>query len=333
MPWADDLGSCVTDVIARRPDDPLKQLAHLLSQPNARPDWSETASAYAKRHNLEQQLSVAIDAAGLTAPQEPPPDAIDRLCRELLALAQPQVAGASTTTTALQEEVESLKREVGRLHDDRLAAPQPRSMATSGGTVLALALGGSSDVIGALAWARASGYERLVLVQPGSPPRGTPSASLELQTVQPAAPGMPAPGGSFFDNGSMVAYLLSLDAQHLVVGYYLVQPKDDGGGKGFSRASLEGTATALVQVLAAHKCSALVGLDFGGDVALPEEGTQRSGSQAAQRGGQGQGLASAGLASAGAALPRAAPPRVLEGPCRSHALQSVASAALGALAA
>jgi hypothetical protein len=59
--------------------------------------------------------------------------------------------------------VASLK--VERLHDDRLAAPQPRSMATSGGTVLAFALGGSSDVIGALAWARACGYERLVLVQ------------------------------------------------------------------------------------------------------------------------------------------------------------------------
>ena len=147
-------------------------------------------------------------------------------------------------------------------------------MATSGGTVLALALGGSSDVIGALAWARACGYERLVLVQPGSPPRGTASASLELQPVQPAAPGTPAPGGSFFDNGSMVAYLLSLDAEQLVAGYYLVQPKDDGGGKGFSRASLEGTAAALVQVLAALKCSALVGLDFGGDVALPEQDTQ-----------------------------------------------------------
>jgi len=271
MPWADDLGSCVTDVIASRPDDPLKQLAHLLSQPNARPNWEETATAYAKRHNLEQQLARAIDAAGLTALQEAPPDAIDRLCRELLTCAQPQVT--STATTALQEEVASLKREVGRLHDDRLAAPQPRSMATSGGTVLALALGGSSDVIGALAWARACGYERLVLVQPGSPPRGTASASLELQPVQPAAPGTPAPGGSFFDNGSMVAYLLSLDAEHLVAGYYLVQPKDDGGGKGFSRASLEGTAAALVQVLAAHKCSALVGLDFGGDVALPEEET------------------------------------------------------------
>ena len=148
-------------------------------------------------------------------------------------------------------------------------------MATSGGTVLALALGGSSDVIGAMAWARASGYEQIVLVQPGSPPRGAESPSLELQTVQPAAPGTPAPGGSFFDNGSMVAYLLSLDATQLVAGYYLVQPKDDGGGKGFSRASLEGTTAALVQALAAHECSALVGLDFGGDVALPEEATQR----------------------------------------------------------
>ena len=277
--WADELGSCVTDVIASRPEDPLKQLAHLLSRPNARPDWNETASAYAKRHNLEQQLGAAIDAAGLTHLKDAPPDAMDRLCEQLLALSQPQVAGISTMT--LREEVASLKREVGRLHDDRLAAPKPRSMATSGGTVLALALGGSSDVIGALAWARASGYERLVLLQPGSPPRGAESPSLELQTVQPAEPGAPAPGGSFFDNGSMVAYLLSLDAEQLVAGYYLVQPKDDGGGKGFSRASLEGTTAALVQALAAHKCSALVGLDFGGDVALPEEDKQRSGGKRA----------------------------------------------------
>ena len=273
MPWADDFSSCVTDVITSRPADPLRHLAHLLSQPSARPDWEETASAYAVRHNLEQRLGAALDAAGLTVTQDAPPDAIDRLCRELLACAQPQLAGPST---ALLHEVASLKREVERLHDDRLAAPQPRSMATSGGTVLALAVGGSSDVIGALAWARACGYERLVLVQPGSPPRGAASTSLELQPVPPAAPGTPAPGGSFFDNGSMVAYLLSLDATQLVAGYYLVQPKDDGGGKGFSRASLEGTTAALVQALAAHECCALVGVDFGGDVALPDKKTQRS---------------------------------------------------------
>lgn len=66
------------------------------------------------------------------------------------------------------------------------------SVPRPGGTVLALALGGSSDIIGVLAWARACGFERIVLVQPGSPPRGTPSPTLELQRVQPAQAGAPA---------------------------------------------------------------------------------------------------------------------------------------------
>ena len=82
MPWADDLSSCVTDVITSRPADPLRHLAYLLSQPSARPDWEETASAYAVRHNLEQRLGAALDAAGLTALQElvresPPAQLID----------------------------------------------------------------------------------------------------------------------------------------------------------------------------------------------------------------------------------------------------------------
>ena len=101
MPWADDFSSCVTDVITSRPADPLRHLAHLLSQPSARPDWEETASAYAERHNLEQRLGAALDAAGLTALQEAPPDAIDRLCLELLASAQAEVAGISTAATCL----------------------------------------------------------------------------------------------------------------------------------------------------------------------------------------------------------------------------------------
>ena len=176
-----------------------------------------------------------------------------------------------------------------------------------GGTALAFALGGSSDVIGALAWARAFGFERVVLVQPGSPPRGTESPTLELQPVQSAEAGAAAPGGNFFDNGSMVAYLLSLDQRQLVAGYYLVQPKDDGGypdrgsnhglerrssgvfccskrsgavsghsGKGFSPASLEGTTAALTHALTTHGCTALLGLDFGGDVALPDEAKQHN---------------------------------------------------------
>lgn len=54
-------------------------------------------------------------------------------------------------------------------------------------------------------------------------------------------------------------------------GYYLVQPKDDGGGEGFSLAMLEATTAALAQLITAHGCVAVVGLDFGGDVALSEE--------------------------------------------------------------
>ena len=107
MPFADELRSAVTDVIASRPADPLRQLAHLLSQPSARPDWEETASAYAVRHNLEQRLGAALDAAGLTALQEASPDAIDLLCRELLASAQPQATSALANDNQ-QETLESV---------------------------------------------------------------------------------------------------------------------------------------------------------------------------------------------------------------------------------
>eukprot|EP00908_Phaeocystis_cordata_P003532 Transcript_13872.p1 GENE.Transcript_13872~~Transcript_13872.p1 ORF type:complete len:406 (+),score=189.68 Transcript_13872:932-2149(+) len=178
--------------------------------------------------------------------------------------------GSGAAPRAVEAENARLRAQVARqaaeLRRLRVEAPAPR-----GATALALALGGSSDVIGALAWARACGFERVVLVQPGSPPRAEPSAVLELQRVTPAEAGAAAPGGNFFDNGSMVAYLLSLDTAQLVAGYYLVQPKDDGGGKGFSRAALEGTTAALTHALTTHGCSALLGLDFGGDVALPDE--------------------------------------------------------------
>ena len=49
--------------------------------------------------------------------------------------------------------------------------------ATDKGTVLAFALGGSSDVIGALACARAMGFSKIVLVQPGSPGSSTRSSA------------------------------------------------------------------------------------------------------------------------------------------------------------
>ena len=59
------------------------------------------------RHNLEQQLAAALDAAGLTALQEASPDAIDLLCRELLASAQPQATSALANDNQ-QETLESV---------------------------------------------------------------------------------------------------------------------------------------------------------------------------------------------------------------------------------
>lgn len=152
-------------------------------------------------------------------------------------------------------------------------------MQTEKPSVLAFALGGGSDIIGALAWARAK-YKsaRVVLVQPGSLPRdaepprtanGAPTA--ELHTVVPAAADAPVPSANFFDNDAMVAYLAR--EADIVAGYYLTQPKDDGGGAGFSRAMVAATSTALSTALKLHGCTALLALDFGGDVALPEEST------------------------------------------------------------
>ena len=154
------------------------------------------------------------------------------------------------------------------------AVPLPESRS---GTVLAFALGGSSDIIGVLAYARALGFRKMVLVQPGSPARGAPSRDFALRRVEPCASDAAAPGGEYFDNGSMVAYLLSRDnagRPEMLAGYYLAQPKDDGAG--FSAAALEATTAALIELCITHRCTALAGLDFGADVAMPTTGAARA---------------------------------------------------------
>ena len=86
------------------------------------------------------------------------------------------------------------------------------------------------------------------------------------------------PGGAFYDNASMLSYLLRL-APDAPDGYYLTQPKDaappgadaDAAKKGFSSASLASTTEAYAALLRDHGCAALVGLDFGGDVVLDLE--------------------------------------------------------------
>ena len=128
-------------------------------------------------------------------------------------------------------------------------------------------------MVGVLALVRAAGFSKCVLVQPGSQAKGMEKPeSVTAQKVD-VVPNKGAPGGDYFDNGAMVSYLLSLSSEgtfgELEAGYYVVQPKDDG--QGFSDKSVEQTVKELKKLVHEHSCSALLGLDFGGDVALPEE--------------------------------------------------------------
>ena len=141
------------------------------------------------------------------------------------------------------------------------------------GVALCLALGGSSDIIGVGALAKAAGYSRMVIIQPGSAAKGLPpTKEVGYDTVEPKTV---APGGGFFDNGSMVAYLLSA-VPEAEAGYYLTQPKDDGVG--FSEASFTATIDAIVHLAEQHACVAIVGLDFGGDASLDIHAPSKEGS-------------------------------------------------------
>ena len=78
------MSSPLHDVMVIRPNNPLEVLGHLLIQPELRPDWSEPAAAYVKRHGLDTQLATALDVAGIIPHQEIPPDALTRLGATLL---------------------------------------------------------------------------------------------------------------------------------------------------------------------------------------------------------------------------------------------------------
>ena len=97
------------------------------------------------------------------------------------------------------------------------------------GCALCVALGGSSDVVGVLALSRAAGFSKCVLVQPGSQKKDEPAPERVTATKVQPKPGL-APGGEYYDNGSMVAYLLSLSQEErplfgsMEAGYCLPLP-------------------------------------------------------------------------------------------------------------
>ena len=160
-----------------------------------------------------------------------------------------------------------------------VSAPPSADNTCETGTVLAFALGGSSDIIGALAWARANHAECVVLVQPGSPASGSEhsnSTNVHNQRVEihqaNEANLADLLGGDYFDNDNMVQYLLAkyaTSATNVKAGYYMCQPKDTHKA-GFTKSSFDGTVYALLDIINEHKCTHIYGLDFGGDVALPD---------------------------------------------------------------
>lgn len=136
---------------------------------------------------------------------------------------------------------------------------------------LAIGLGGGSDSIGALALAHALGYQA-ILVQPGCCSAETASAVHCVDVVAMSTPAVP-PGSEFHRNSSMLAYLLSLPpAIAPAAAYYLNQPKDAASQRGFSAAALQATTDVYLDLARKHGCSAIIGLDFGGDVMLSTTG-------------------------------------------------------------
>ena len=94
------------------------------------------------------------------------------------------------------------------------------------------------------ALALAAGYRRLVLVQPGSPARGLPASRVQAHRVAEAPLPAVSPGGNYFDNDSMLAYLLAV-LPEAEAGHYLTQANDDPPG--FSAVSFGQTIDELAR--------------------------------------------------------------------------------------
>ena len=212
-------------------------------------------------HNSVQALHLHVFDTSATGPTYDAINYKNLPLDDVLSVLRAEVA-ASTIETPPSSPI-SLA--VGAVHPQEPAAPT---------RVLAVALGGGSDVLGALALARALvspplGPVEVVAVSAADIAVQGASA-VECEAVEASQSLRGPPGGDFHGDSSMLQYLLSLPptlAPH--TAYFLRQPKDAPGGDGFTRASLEATSASLLELARKHSCTHVVGLDFGGDVVLP----------------------------------------------------------------
>ena len=82
--WTDTLTGCINDVVIMRPENPLETIGRLLADSSARPNWKETAAAYAKRHDIHNRLAIGLDQAGINPREAPPKDVLALLSAALL---------------------------------------------------------------------------------------------------------------------------------------------------------------------------------------------------------------------------------------------------------
>ena len=111
--WTDTLTGCINDVVIMRPENPLEAIGRLLADSSARPNWKETAAAYAKRHDIHNRLAIGLDQAGINPREAPPKDVLALLSAALLA--ETGAAAADKKAGEKAAKLAAIKEAVGEL--------------------------------------------------------------------------------------------------------------------------------------------------------------------------------------------------------------------------
>jgi hypothetical protein len=139
--WTDALTGCINDVMIMRPENPLQAIGRLLADSSARPNWKETAAAYAKRHDIHNRLAIGLDQAGINPREAPPKDVLALLSAALLAetgagAAEKKAAEKAAKMAAIKEAVGELVATASARGAELRAAPaanRPTVVVLTGG--------------------------------------------------------------------------------------------------------------------------------------------------------------------------------------------------------